>query len=102
MCRFRSRPKNFGPAISESRPGQGLRGGMATTWLADRFSENSEARTRLRNGTCFCAGRRSGPRQVGPFGHHRLLLYACGLTYDMSPLTPYTMNMFITYTYICR
>jgi len=60
---FGSRPKNFGPAIRlpPPLPGQELRGGMATTWLADRFSENLEARTRLQKGTCFCAGRRSGP-----------------------------------------
>ena len=60
---FRSRPKNSRPAIRT--PGQGLRGGMASTWLADRFYENLEARARLRKGTYFYAGRRSGPKASG-------------------------------------
>ena len=71
---FRSRPKNFGPAIREPPPGQGLRGGMATTWLADRFSENLEARNTTPKRDVFLC--RCGPvagqgrRQVGPVGHH--------------------------------
>jgi len=77
---FGSRPKNFGLAIREPLPppGQGLRGGMATTWQAHCFSENSEARTRHRRGTFFCfifvpvAGQ--GRRQVGPVGYHNVIL----------------------------
>ena len=59
--------KNFGPAIREAPPSQGLRGGMATSWLADdRFSENLEDRTRLGKRDVFvCAGRRSGPKASG-------------------------------------